>query len=65
LINEINRKWCIKTLSNPKNLKELKINIENEIEKITPEKLISTSDYMIKRVKACSECDGKHFQHLV
>ncbi len=60
------RKWCIKTFSNPKNLEELEINIENEInEKITPEMLINTSDNMIKRVKACSECDGKHFQHLV
>jgi hypothetical protein len=59
------RKWFIKTLSNPKNLEELKINIENEIEKITPERLINTSDNMIKRVKARSECDGKHFQHLV
>ncbi len=52
-------------ISNPKNLEELKISIENEIEKITPEMLINTSDNMIKRVKACLECDGKHFQHLV
>jgi hypothetical protein len=59
------RKWYIKSLSNPKNLEELKINIENLIERITPEMLINTSDNMIKRVKACSECDEKHFQHLV
>jgi hypothetical protein len=52
-------------ISSPKNLEELKINIENEIEKITPEILINISDNMIKRVKACLECDGKHFQHLV
>jgi hypothetical protein len=52
-------------ISNPKNLEELKISIENEIEKITPEMLINTSDNMIKRIKACLECDGKHFQHLV
>jgi hypothetical protein len=27
------RKWCIKTLSNPKNLEELKIDFENEMTK--------------------------------
>jgi hypothetical protein len=30
----------------------------------TPEMLINISDNMIKRFKACLECDGKHFQHL-
>jgi hypothetical protein len=41
------------------------INIENEIQKITPETLKRVSDNMIKRVRLCLENDGKHFDHML
>ncbi len=43
----------------------LKTKSHKAVREETPEMLINTSDNMIKRVKACLECDRKHFQHLV
>jgi hypothetical protein len=51
--------------TNPQTLEELKINIENEIKKISVETLERVSENMIKRVKLCLESNGKHFQHLL
>jgi hypothetical protein len=51
--------------SNPQTLEELKLNIQNEIQKITPETLERVSDNMIKRVRLCLENDGKHFDHML
>ncbi len=41
------------------------INIENEVQKITPETLRRVSDNMIKRVRLCLENDGKNFDHML
>ncbi len=65
LINEINTEMVYKT-----NERGFIVNIFKKtkshlsVRSETPEMLINTSDNMIKRVKACLECDGKHFQHL-
>jgi hypothetical protein len=51
--------------TNPQTLEELKINIENEVKKISVETLERVSENMIKRVKLCLESNGNHFQHLL
>ncbi len=51
--------------ADPQNLIQLKRVIRREIKNINSETLIKTSDNMIKRVKLCLECEGKHFEHLL
>ncbi len=38
---------------NPQNLDELKLNITNEIESISSEKLRNVSENMVRRVRLC------------
>jgi hypothetical protein len=52
-------------VSNPQNLEELKLNINNEICNISTETLMKISDNMVRRNKLCLQVNGGHFQHLL
>jgi hypothetical protein len=49
----------------PGTLQDLQNNIESEIQVITPETLHHTFRNMERRVQACLEAQGGHFQHLL
>jgi hypothetical protein len=49
----------------PRTLQDLQNNIESEIQVITPETLHRTFRNMERRVQACLEAQGGHFQHLL
>jgi hypothetical protein len=48
----------------PRTLQDLRNN-ETEIQAITPETLHRTFRNMERRVQACLEAQGAHFQHLL
>ena len=52
-------------LSNPQTIHDLKINIRREVACIPEEVLKKVSLNMIKRVNACLQENGRHFQHLL
>jgi hypothetical protein len=51
--------------NNPRNLKELKMNITHAIEEVNDGTLRTVSRHMMKRVEKCTEMNGHHFQHLL
>ena len=51
--------------NNPRNIDELKIEIQDYIQSVTAETLRFVFDNKIKRVNLCMQEGGKHFQHLL
>jgi hypothetical protein len=51
--------------SNPRNPKQLKMNITRAIEEINERTLRKVARNMVKRVDKCIEMNGHHFQHLL
>ena len=51
--------------SNPRDLKQLKMNITRAIEEVNEGTLRKVARNMVKRVDKCIEMNGHHFQHLV
>jgi hypothetical protein len=43
----------------------LRENIRREIETVTPDMLVQTFHNMERRVQACLDANGEHFQHLL
>jgi hypothetical protein len=43
----------------------LRENIRREIESVTPDVLVKTFHNMERRVQACLDANGEHFQHLL
>jgi hypothetical protein len=52
-------------LSNPRDLKQLKMNITRAIEEVNEGTLRKVARNMVKRVDKCVEMNGHHFQHLL
>jgi hypothetical protein len=50
--------------SNPRDLKQLKMNITHAIEEVNERTLRKVVRNMVKRVDKCIEINGHHFQHL-
>jgi len=50
---------------NPRDLKQLKMNINRAIEEVNERKLRKVARNMVKRVDKCIEMNGHHFQHLL
>jgi len=50
---------------NPRNLKQLNINITRAIEEVNERTLRKVARNMVKRVDKCIEVNGRHFQHLL
>jgi hypothetical protein len=51
--------------SNPRDLKQLKMNINHAIEEVNEGTLRKVARNMMKRVDKCIEMNGHHFQHLL
>ena len=51
--------------SNPRDLKQLKMNITRAIEEVNERTLRKVARNMVKRVDKCIEMNGHHFQHLL
>jgi len=51
--------------SNPRDLKQLKMNITRAIEEANERKLRKVARNMAKRVDKCIEMNRHHFQHLL
>jgi hypothetical protein len=51
--------------SNPRDLKQLKMNITRAIEEVNERTLRKVARKMVKRVVKCIEMNGHHFQHLL
>jgi hypothetical protein len=51
--------------SNPRDLKQLKMNITRAIEEVNEGTLRKVARNMVKRVDKCIEVNGYHFQHLL
>jgi hypothetical protein len=51
--------------SNPRDLKQLKMNITRAIEEVNERILRKVAKNMVKRVDKCIEMNGHHFQHLL
>jgi hypothetical protein len=51
--------------SNPRDLKQLKMNITCAIEEVNERTLRKVARKMVKRVAKCIEINGHHFQHLL
>ena len=51
--------------SNPRDLKQLKMNITGAIEELNEGTLRKIARNMVKRVDKCIEMNGHHFQHLL
>jgi hypothetical protein len=51
--------------SNPRDLKQLKLNITRAIEEVNEGTLRKFVRNMVKRVDKCIEMNGHHFQHLL
>jgi len=51
--------------SNPRDLKQLKMNITRAIEEENKRTLRKVANNMMKRVDKCTEMSGHHFQHLL
>ena len=51
--------------SNPRDLKQLKMNFTRAIEELNEGTLRKVAKNMVKRVDKCSETNGHHFQHLL
>jgi hypothetical protein len=51
--------------SNPRALKQLKMNITRAIEEVNEGTLRKVAWSMVKRVDKCIEMSGHHFQHLL
>lgn len=49
----------------PQNLEQLKENIRNVFNNITPEQLSRSYDNFVKRINKCIQVDGQHFEHLL
>jgi hypothetical protein len=43
----------------------LRENFRREIETVTPDMLVKTFHNMERRVQACLDANGEHFQHLL
>jgi hypothetical protein len=51
--------------SNPRDLKQLKMNIARAIEEVNEGTLRKYASNMVKRVDKCIQMNGHHFQHLL
>jgi hypothetical protein len=51
--------------SNPRDLKQLKMNITRAMEEINEKTLRKVARNMVKRVDKCIEMNGHHFHHLL
>jgi hypothetical protein len=51
--------------SNPRDLKQLKMNITRAIEEVNEGTLGNVARNMVKRVDKCIEMNGRYFQHLL
>ncbi len=51
--------------SKPRNLEELRLNVTNEIKKISVETLHKVSENMVNRVRLYLAMNGGHFQQLL
>jgi hypothetical protein len=51
--------------SNPRDLKQLKMNITHSIEEVNEGTLRNVARNMVKRVDKCIEINGQNFQHLL
>ena len=51
--------------SNPRDLKQLKMNITRAIEEVNEGTLSKVATNMVKRVDKCIEMNGHHFQRLL
>ena len=51
--------------SNPRDLKQLKMNIAHAIEEVNEGTLRNIARNMVKCVDKCIEMNGHHFQHLL
>jgi hypothetical protein len=51
--------------SNPRELKQLKMNVTRAIEEVNEGTLRKAARNMVKRVDKCIEMNGRHFQHLL
>jgi hypothetical protein len=51
--------------SNPRDIKQLKMNITRAIEEVNEVTLKKVAGNMVKRVDKCIEINGHHFQHLL
>jgi hypothetical protein len=50
---------------NPRDLKQLKMNITRGIEEVKERTLRKVLRNMVKSVDKCNEMNGHHFQHLL
>jgi len=53
------------SLKNPRDLKQLKMNITCAIEEVNERTLRKVARNMVKHVDKCIEMNGHHFQHLL
>jgi hypothetical protein len=51
--------------SNPRDLKQLKMNITRAIEEVNERRLRKVARNVVKRVDKCIEINEHHFQHLL
>jgi hypothetical protein len=51
--------------SNPRDLKQLKMNITRAIEEVNERTLRKVVRNMVKHVDKCTKMNGHHFQHLL
>jgi hypothetical protein len=51
--------------SNPRDLKQLKLNITHSIEEVNEITLRKVARSMVKRAIKCTKLNGHHFQHLL
>ncbi|KAJ9576584.1 hypothetical protein L9F63_025521 [Diploptera punctata] len=49
----------------PRTIDALKENIRTENQAINADILAKTSDNMVRRIQACLDANGEHFQHLL
>ncbi len=52
-------------MNTPRTLEDLRRNITVEIDHITLDMLKKVHASMVKRARACTTADGKHFEHLL
>jgi hypothetical protein len=52
-------------MNKPRTLDELRENIRQEIQVVTPEVLAAIFRNMQRRVKLCIDTQGRHFQNLL
>jgi hypothetical protein len=50
---------------NPRDLKQLKMNITHAIKEVNERTLRKVARNMVKCVDKCNEMNGHHFQHLL